>query len=815
MSKRKFLSRSKSGKSSINNRTAKKMKKIIFFLIGIAFMIMLSINYSNGQNLEISCGTDEEVSGDIEERSGDCSTLFNGFLYNHLYDLVPTGTQKIKIKTNCVIVQDENGNGNFSLSNNQERDYLEKIFYYINENLENLYEENCGCQDNPTYYQDIKIEFEPTFFELKDPVLWDHNNDPNPQGHYYGSWHSGYLHEIYDKLKSTPGYTEGFDVYITNDGEDLNNYLNNNPDNLPCDQLDPPCESNYDGHWYSNYPTYNFDQGAFWHAPDLYIRYLQLLNHYAPWEIEDIDPKKVAYGFIHEYGHYFNLGHLFCSKNIMNPGNWNNRGSLDGCQVREMYKSLMTKNIRKFVICESGLDHKIEITNDEVWKLDARIYNDIVVKTGGSLKITCKLYMQPDTKIIVERGAKLFIDGGTITSQCNQWKGIVVQGNVNKEQPPVYQWPNEPDDAGVVLLTNDAVLENFYEGITDNNDYLGWPEMSEYWGGEVVCSNSSFLDGWRAVALMKYDYDDKSLFTGCDFNNLALGVTAWDREVLRFNNNTFKNVSRDAIVGENAEIEVEGGNTFENCGRGVWFLSSSPGDGYVHVGGKDLEPNVFNHNDYHVMTAGVIHPKGVEVKYCTMSNAAKNGIYIYGANKARDIGFNNIDGAVYGIKLQDAGQSWQNIRCNDIYNGFDADIAAYYNNNDATFKGNSLNDYRGLYVAGQSGNLGIIPDQLPNGAAPENCFGTSTQEVVTNDETRYFTYYTSADALPGDCRYIDNIFGNYSTEPSQSNYGLPCLDINWPDPPPYSEVDSAIIKMCELLEEQRLNPEDTLLEEEI
>ncbi|HHH52833.1 MAG TPA: T9SS type A sorting domain-containing protein, partial [Bacteroidetes bacterium] len=81
--------------------------------------------------------------------------------------------------------------------------------------------------------------------------------------------------------------------------------------------------------------------------------------------------------------------------------------------------------------------------------------------------------------------------------------------------------------------------------------------------------------------------------------------------------------------------------------------------------------------------------------------------------------------------------------------------------------------------------------------------------------TRYFTYYTPADALPGDCRYIDNIFGNYSTEPSQPYYGLPCLDINWPDPPPYSEVDSAIIKMCELLEEQRLNPEDTLLEEEI
>jgi len=113
------------------------------------------------------------------------------------------------------------------------------------------------------------------------------------------------------------------------------------------------------------------------------------------------EPGKAAGGFLHEYGHYFNLGHQTCSLNLMGTSYSGARTSFSGCQVREMYESLMTKNIRKYVICEDVIDHNIDIVNDETWSNNIKVFGDIHIKNGGKLTITCELHMQPNTRIIV------------------------------------------------------------------------------------------------------------------------------------------------------------------------------------------------------------------------------------------------------------------------------------------------------------------------------------------------------------------------------------------------------------------------------
>ena len=141
----------------------------------------------------------------------------------------------------------------------------------------------------------------------------------------------------------------------------------------------------------------------------------------------------------------------------MNPSN-PDRNNFNGCQIREMYETLMTKNLRKYVVCEDVVDHEMVVDNVETWSNNVKVYNDIKIVDGGSLTITCELHLQPNTRIYVERGGELKIDGGLITS-CGEWHGVLVEGVSGDAN-------NETGIAGKVFMENNAILENASIGIS-------------------------------------------------------------------------------------------------------------------------------------------------------------------------------------------------------------------------------------------------------------------------------------------------------------------------------------------------------------
>jgi hypothetical protein len=71
--------------------------------------------------------------------------------------------------------------------------------------------------------------------------------------------------------------------------------------------------------------------------------------------------------------------------------------------------------------------------------------------------------MPANSKIIVEQGALLTIDGGLVTNKCGQpWQGIEVWGNKLHSQSPdqngvVYQ--------GTLELKNGAIIENAIDAV--------------------------------------------------------------------------------------------------------------------------------------------------------------------------------------------------------------------------------------------------------------------------------------------------------------------------------------------------------------
>ena len=78
------------------------------------------------------------------------------------------------------------------------------------------------------------------------------------------------------------------------------------------------------------------------------------------------------------------------------------------------------------------LNLNLEITSDQTWNVPMRVHSNLVVKSGKTLTIKngAAVYFHENSKIIVERGGHLIIDGGTLTNGCEGlWKGIEVWGD--------------------------------------------------------------------------------------------------------------------------------------------------------------------------------------------------------------------------------------------------------------------------------------------------------------------------------------------------------------------------------------------------
>ncbi len=169
--------------------------------------------------------------------------------------------------------------------------------------------------------------------------------------------------------------------------------------------------------------------------------------------------------------------------------------------------------------------HDCDITGDtiHIWQNTTYSTNKIVmdvidIHPGATLTVTRKLSMGLGAKIIVERGAKLDVNGGTLTKECpDLWPGIEVWGNAYYLQDTVHQ--------GRVVLRNNAKLEYAVTGIAtiknngSNND-------RRYTGGIINAENAIFLDNETDVSFYPWDdkitqgfipVDNKSYFKNCTF----------------------------------------------------------------------------------------------------------------------------------------------------------------------------------------------------------------------------------------------------------------------------------------------------------
>lgn len=140
-------------------------------------------NITIAQDLSFSCGTvDDSPDDGADQLVSTCSptdSYSRNFNQRYLDKLIPSDASgNLILKTNIIIVQNEDGEGNFDYYGNAtHRDFLDDVFNRVNERMIDL-SPDCTPGGSPTGYSSLKIQFEPNFIVLEDNVYYNHRNDP-------------------------------------------------------------------------------------------------------------------------------------------------------------------------------------------------------------------------------------------------------------------------------------------------------------------------------------------------------------------------------------------------------------------------------------------------------------------------------------------------------------------------------------------------------------------------------------------------------------------------------------------------------------
>ncbi|MEM6262988.1 MAG: T9SS type A sorting domain-containing protein [Bacteroidota bacterium] len=201
------------------------------------------------------------------------------------------------------------------------------------------------------------------------------------------------------------------------------------------------------------------------------------------------------------------------------------------------------------------------------------VKTDIVVKSGAILTVKGKLGMPARGRILIEKGAKLIVDGGTITNFCGEmWEGIEAYGD---DALPQHQTGGSPQ-AWVVL--DSAVIEHARNAIATYEEFV-----SNTGGAVIQATGTEFLNNRRSIEFVSYSapggVDNMSFFDDCDFiiNDAYRGYTPFLTHVsmsnvkgIEFKDCDFKN---ETSPGFSSDIH---GYTVEfNSQRGTGIYSEN------------------------------------------------------------------------------------------------------------------------------------------------------------------------------------------------------------------------------------------------
>jgi len=297
-------------------------------------------------------------------------------------------------------------------------------------------------------------------------------------------------------------------------------------------------------------------------------------------------------------------------------------------------------------------------------------YGNIIVPAGNTYTIYGTVKMAADCKIIVEPGAKLVVDRGTITNACPElWEGVEVWGNSNAVQDTISQ--------GWVILKNQATLQNAITGITAGKDGSSITDLN-FTGGVIQADDAQFKNNTTSIALLPYPHveyrfalvDNKSYFKNCTFT--------YDSTYYFFNDKPRAHVQLTEVLGVLFE-----GNLFENTvspsfatgeKRGVGIAASQSGFKIVSVNNE--KRNAFNNLNYGISSYDIFLSNKPIIIDQSDFNKNRTGCYL-GAST-----FVSVTNCVFNARI------FYEALPDDLYSGLYLDNCTGYQVEENTFSSN-------------------------------------------------------------------------------------------------------------------------------
>lgn len=225
----------------------------------------------------------------------------------------------------------------------------------------------------------------------------------------------------------------------------------------------------------------------------------------------------------------------------------------------------------------------IEITQNETWTAgslqndfgvsggELKVSGDIIVKSTYELTLdqSVTLKFSPNSRVIVEEGAKLTINGATLTSACSEfWRGIEVWGNKDASQIPINQQTGLRIHQGEVQVINDGTIENAINAIwtikIESDGNMDWGKT----GGVIILDSANLInnnyDVWIGPyhnihptsnkEIHNYSRIVNSRFTKNDdmpegYNGYAF-IGLWDVGTISIKGNSFKNLKTNLYTAD-------------------------------------------------------------------------------------------------------------------------------------------------------------------------------------------------------------------------------------------------------------------------
>jgi hypothetical protein len=167
------------------------------------------------------------------------------------------------------------------------------------------------------------------------------------------------------------------------------------------------------------------------------------------------------------------------------------------------------------LFCQTYINEYTEYTTVHYFTEDLIITegNELVVINDGETTHG-EIHFGEDAKLIVERTAKLTVDGGILTNlDNNMWRGVEVWGDVSQPQFDTYQGMVEIKNAGVIEYARIGIRTIKAADMPGGGEFL----VAGYTGGIVSAHGSSFFNNNVAVQFYDYPGNSSSKLAYCSF----------------------------------------------------------------------------------------------------------------------------------------------------------------------------------------------------------------------------------------------------------------------------------------------------------